>query len=102
MRRATDNPAAIERRAFLRAGLAGCAGLGLAEPLPGVAAPPPVNRDDGYRGIWYSNQPTRDQYRYKYSGGFATYPQQHIPIAYHAPEANKTFFCYGGTVAGRR
>ncbi len=40
-----------------------------------------VARDDGYRGIWYSNQPSNDAYRYKYSGGFATYPQQHIPIA---------------------
>ena len=32
---------------------------------------------DGYRGIWYSNQPTGDEYVYKYSGGLATYPQQH-------------------------
>ena len=44
-----------------------------------VSAPLPV--DDGYRGIWYFNQPTQDEYRYKYSGGFATYPQQHAPIA---------------------
>ena len=28
-------------------------------------------RDDGYRGIWYFNQPTKDQYVYKYS-----YPNQ--------------------------
>jgi hypothetical protein len=27
----------------------------------------------------------------------ATYPQQHIPIAYYAPEVKKTFFVYGGT-----
>lgn len=57
---------------------------------------------DGYRGIWYANQPSDDEYRYKYSGGFATYPQQHIPIAYYAKEADKTFFCYGGTVPGKR
>jgi hypothetical protein len=53
-------------------------------------------KDDGYRGIWYYNQATKDEYAYKYSGGFATYPQQHIPIAYYSREANKTFFCYGG------
>ena len=60
------------------------------EPLP-VA--------DGYRGIWYFNQPSRDEYRYKYSGGMATYPQQHIPIAVHCEAAQKTFFVYGGTTA---
>ena len=47
---------------------------------------------DGYRGIWYSNQSTGDEYRYKYSGGFATYPQQHVPIAIYSAAANKTFF----------
>ena len=36
---------------------------------------------DGYRGIWYMNQPVKSEYRYKYSGGFGTYPQQHVPIA---------------------
>lgn len=55
--------------------------------------------DDGYRGIWYFNQPTQDEYRYKYSGGFATYPQQHAPIAIYCKEVNKTFFVYGGTTA---
>jgi len=58
-------------------------------------------RDDGYRGIWYYNQPSDDEYRYKYSGGFATYPQQHVPIAIYCPEVNKTFFCYGGTLKGK-
>lgn len=53
-------------------------------------------KDDGYRGIWYSNQPSKDEYRYKYSGGFATYPQQQLPFAVYAKEVNKTFFCYGG------
>jgi hypothetical protein len=57
---------------------------------------------DGYRGIWYMNQPSKDQYKYKYSGGFATYPQQHIPIACYSKEANKTFFCYGGVARGKR
>jgi hypothetical protein len=58
--------------------------------------------DEGYRGIWYYNQPSKDEFRYKYSGGFATYPQQHAPIAIYSKEANKTFFCYGGTVKGRQ
>jgi len=55
--------------------------------------------DDGYRGIWYFNQPSNDEYKYKYSGGFATYPQQHIPIAIYSKEVDKTFFVYGGTTA---
>jgi len=51
---------------------------------------------DGYRGIWYANQASGDEYRFKYSGGLATYPQQHHPIAIYRKEANKTFFVYGG------
>ena len=53
--------------------------------------------DDGYRGIWYSNQPSGDEYKFKYSGGLATYPANHYPFSVYAPEVNKTFFCYGGT-----
>lgn len=67
--------------------------LALQDPLPA---------DDGYRGIWYMNQPSKDEYKYKYSGGFATYPQQHVPIAIYSKEANKTFFVYGGTVKGKQ
>jgi hypothetical protein len=48
------------------------------------------------------NQPTKDQYHYKYSGGMATYPQQHAPIAVYAPEVEKTFFVYGGVAKGGR
>jgi hypothetical protein len=55
--------------------------------------PPAVN---GYRGIWYYNQPTKDEYVYKYSGGLGTYCAYHIPMAVYAPEVNKTFFVYGG------
>ncbi|MCI0459384.1 MAG: BNR repeat-containing protein [Gemmataceae bacterium] len=93
----------LTRRDCLRLGVAG-ASLGLAEglALDSTAAQPAVERDDGYRGIWYANQPTKDKHRYKYSGGFATYPQQHIPIAYYSRAANKTFFCYGGTVRDKR
>ncbi|MBX7165717.1 MAG: BNR repeat-containing protein [Pirellulales bacterium] len=57
---------------------------------------------DGYRGIWYSNQETHDEYVYKYSGGMATYPQQHAPIAIYAEAVNKTFFVYGGTETTRQ
>lgn len=67
-----------------------------------LAVQDPLPVDDGYRGIWYMNQPSKDEYKYKYSGGFATYPQQHIPIAIHSKEANKTFFVYGGTVKDKR
>lgn len=56
----------------------------------------PAPQADGYRGIWYQNQATGDEHRYKYSGGLGTYPQQHAPIAVHSAAANKTFFCYGG------
>lgn len=52
---------------------------------------------DGYNGIWYKNGDLDNEYVYKYSGGLGTYPQQHIPIAIYSKEANKTFFCYGGT-----
>jgi hypothetical protein len=72
------------------------AGL-LVATLAGLAAPLP--KDDGYRGIWYFNQPTKDEYKFKYSGGMATYPQQHIPIAIYRKEVDKTFFVYGGTTA---
>ncbi|NQT88975.1 BNR-4 repeat-containing protein, partial [bacterium] len=53
---------------------------------------------DGYRGIWYSNQPQKNEYVYKYSGGLGTYCAKHIPFAIYAPKVNKTFFCYGGAL----
>ncbi len=53
--------------------------------------------DDGYRGIWYMNQPSGDEYVYKYSGGLGTYCAKHKPFAVYRKEVNKTFFCYGGT-----
>lgn len=55
---------------------------------------------DGYRGIWYSNQPVASVHRYKYSGGLGTYCAKHIPMAIHAPSTGKTFFCYGSRPAG--
>ena len=54
-------------------------------------------KDTGYRGIWYYNQPSGDEYVYKYSGGLGTYCAKHRPFAVYRPEVDKTFFCYGGT-----
>lgn len=65
----------------------------------GVAAAPPETlngKDDGYRGIWYQNQPSHDEFAYKYSGGLGTYCAKHNPFAVYCPEVDKTFFCYGG------
>ncbi len=52
---------------------------------------------NGYRGIWYMNQPSGDEYVYKYSGGMGTYCAKHKPFAIHCKDVNRTFFCYGGT-----
>jgi hypothetical protein len=70
--------------------------------LASAGDPVKIEIAEGYTGIWYYNQPSNDKYVYKYSGGFATYPQQQSPIAIYAPKVNKTFFCYGGTVAGKQ
>lgn len=51
---------------------------------------------DGFHGIWYMNQPSGDEYVYKYSGGLGTYCAKHRPFAIYRPEVNRTFFCYGG------
>ncbi len=56
-------------------------------------------KDDGYRGIWYMNQPSGDEYVYKYSGGLGTYCAKHRPLAVYCPTVEKTFFCYGGTTS---
>lgn len=58
-------------------------------------------KDDGYRGIWFTlGQPS--EYGDKYSGGLGTYTAKHIPLAIYAPEAEKTFFVYGGSRNGER
>ena len=58
------------------------------EPVDGkqtaVDLPPVLTlnrKDDGYRGIWYMNQPSGDEYVYKYSGGLGTYCAKHKPFA---------------------
>jgi len=55
------------------------------------------DKDTGYRGIWYMNQPSGDEYVYKYSGGLGTYCAKHKPFAVYCDKVKKTFFCYGGT-----
>jgi len=52
---------------------------------------------DGYRGIWFTLGQFETQYGDKYSGGLGTYTAKHVPLAVYAPEADKTFFVYGGT-----
>jgi len=53
--------------------------------------------DGGYRGIWYMEQLSYDEYVYKYSGGLGTYCAKHKPFAVYCDKVKKTFFCYGGT-----
>jgi hypothetical protein len=51
---------------------------------------------NGYKGIWFTLGQF-SEYGDKYSGGLGTYTADHIPVAIYSPEANKTFFVYGGT-----
>ena len=43
------------------------------------------------------NQPSNDEYVYKYSGGLGTYCAKHKPFAVYCEQVSKTFFCFGGT-----
>jgi len=63
-----------------------------------IADGKPVNKKaNGFKGIWYMNQPSHNEYAYKYSGGMAVYPANHRPFAVYSKKAGKTFFCFGGT-----
>ncbi len=53
--------------------------------------------DDGFRGIWYMNEPLDNEYKFKYSGGLGTYPANLYPFSVYVPEVKRTYFCYGGT-----
>ncbi|WP_422928139.1 BNR-4 repeat-containing protein [Singulisphaera sp. PoT] len=70
-----------------------------AEPKP---VPFTLARAEGYVGCWYSVGSTKDEYRFKYSGGMASYPQQHAPMAIYDAASRKTFFVYGGTTPDRK
>ena len=58
-------------------------------------------KDTGFRGIWYYSNYLDEPgiYNYHYAGGLGTYCTRHRPMAIYRPEADKTFFCYGGTSA---
>ena len=60
-----------------------------------------TNRNDGYRGIWFTLGQF-STYGDKYSGGLGTYTANHVPTAIYAPEVDKTFFVYGGTIKDQR
>jgi hypothetical protein len=62
------------------------------------AEEPDVRRADGYMGIWFDLGQASD-YGSKYSGGLGTYTANHRPMASYSPEADKTFFVYGGTTS---
>ncbi len=81
------------------------AGLSAASQILSIKAyaekPVTLNlKADGYSGIWYMNQRSNDEYVYKYSGGLGTYCAKHKPFAIYSKQADKTFFCYGGTTKG--
>lgn len=61
----------------------------------GTASADP-RRVDGYRPIWF-DLGQANEYGSKYSGGLGTYTAKHRPMAIYSPEADKTFFVYGGT-----
>lgn len=48
-------------------------------------------KDTGYRGIWYMNQPSGDEYVYKYSGGLGTYCAKHKPLAVYRRQRTKSY-----------
>ena len=94
------------RRGFLKAAAATAGGLAIRGAAAGAGAarakkqparvkteedsPLLLTRDDGYRGIWYFNQPQKDEYAYKYSGGLGTFCCSHQPFAVYASEVRKT------------
>ncbi|MEQ9455600.1 MAG: BNR-4 repeat-containing protein [Phycisphaeraceae bacterium] len=61
-----------------------------------LSSPSPASQPmlTGFSGIWYALGDS-GPHGYKYSGGTATYPQQHSPIAEYAGEVDQTFFVYG-------
>jgi hypothetical protein len=58
-------------------------------------------RDDGYRGIWFTLGQF-SEHGDKYSGGLGTYTAKHVPLAVYSKVADKTFFVYGGAKQGKR
>ena len=81
------------------AGLAGLAALMVLGC--GVGSLLADEKDDGYRGIWFTLGQF-SEYGDKYSGGLGTYTAKHLPLAIHVPQVEKTFFVYGGSRQGER
>lgn len=83
--------------------LATCAGTLAGAGLAAAADPPVLSRaqDTGYRGIWFTLG-QMSAHGDKYSGGLGTYTANHVPMAIYSPEADKTFFVYGGAKGGQR
>lgn len=71
---------------------------GAAQTAP-ASGPVICEKADGYHGIWYAGGEMPGQYKYRFSGGLATFSPHHIPMAIHASKVNKTFFVYGGMPA---
>jgi len=74
-----------------------------AAPAEDAGSAPVISRDkdDGYRGIWFTLGQF-SEHGDKYSGGLGTYTANHVPMAIYSPQANKTFFVYGGAKQGKR
>src|SRR5690606_19632624 len=66
-----------------------------------AAETPPPTAQPGYQAIWFELGQKSD-FGDKYSGGLGTYTAKHRPIAIYAPEAQKTFFVYGGAKDQKR
>jgi hypothetical protein len=77
------------------------AAAGAAEASESAPTSRPVvcEKADGYHGIWYAGGELPGEYRYQFSGGLATFSPQHVPMAFYAAKADKTFFVYGGMPA---
>ena len=91
-------PTSLQPRGILTLLLVGCL-LRTGPSARGQSEQPvALNRKaNGYRGIWYMNEPSNDQYVFKYSGGLGTYCAKHKPFAVYCEQVDKTFFCFGGT-----
>ncbi len=59
-------------------------------------------KEGGYHGVWYDcpDPVITTEYAIKYAGGNGTYCAFHRPLAIYSPQADKTFFCYGGSQKG--
>ncbi|WZP00690.1 BNR-4 repeat-containing protein [Isosphaeraceae bacterium EP7] len=82
-------------------GVVALAAVVLVASTAGAEEPPGSTRVAGYVGCWYSIGATKDEFKFKYSGGMATYPQQHAPIAVYDGPSNRTYFVYGGANEAR-